>query len=450
MFPPVPALRLSARLALLLSLASTSFAAQALDIAVTKTSDSLDGSCDADCSLREAIVLANQTPGAHRIRLAAGTYHLRRPAPQSTAGRVFGEDDNIDGDLDIRAEITISGAGLTLTTINANRNDRVLDIFDGARVTVSDLTLSGGHHSDEGGAVRNHGELVLKDLRMRDNRLQMTGEDYSSVRYGGAIANYGTLSLLRCNLLYNFIAAVGLENRGGAVYNAGTLLIRDSALRANTVGNASDNYGGALFNSGTADIARTLMLVNYARDEGSSLMNAGVMKLTNSTVAGSSGGYSAALSNGHWRWQAEPVPELQLINVTVTENDTRGLVNYGRLLIRNSVVIGNKPQRAAQHDNCSSEGAAQSVQTRGLLAGINSCNAEQELDDNVAMTTVFYPLASNDSLLETYALRPNSPALDAGIGSCTSHDQRGSSRPRDGNGDGVAGCDLGAYERPAP
>src|SRR5690606_14010935 len=87
-----PALRPAACLCLFLSLAAAPFAALALDITVTKTSDSLDGACDDDCSLREAVVLANQTAGAHRIRLAAGTYQLSRPAPQSTAGKVFGED----------------------------------------------------------------------------------------------------------------------------------------------------------------------------------------------------------------------------------------------------------------------------------------------------------------------------------------------------------------------
>src|SRR5690606_18513963 len=146
---------------------------------------------------------------------------------------VFGEDENVDGDLDIQAELTISGAGLARTTINANRNDRVLDVFSGARVTLSEMTLSGGHHSDEGGAIRNHGDLSLKDVRLRDNQLLMTGEDFSVEGRGGAIANYGTLSLLRCNLLYNLVSIQTQKNSGGAIYNEGSLTMRDSAMRAN-------------------------------------------------------------------------------------------------------------------------------------------------------------------------------------------------------------------------
>ena len=46
----------------------------------------------------------------------------------------------------------------------------------------------------------------------------------------------------------------------------------------------------------------------------------------------------------------------------------------------------------------------------------------------------------------THALLPGSPAIDAAIGDCPDHDQRGAPRPQDGNDDGVAVCDLGAFE----
>ena len=41
-----------------------------------KTADTNDGACDADCSLREAITAANQTPGEDVVLLHAGTYTL--------------------------------------------------------------------------------------------------------------------------------------------------------------------------------------------------------------------------------------------------------------------------------------------------------------------------------------------------------------------------------------
>jgi hypothetical protein len=57
------------------------------------------------------------------------------------------------------------------------------------------------------------------------------------------------------------------------------------------------------------------------------------------------------------------------------------------------------------------------------------------------------PLANNGGPTWTHALLPGSPAIDAGSGvHCQAFDQRGYDRPVDGNGDGVAGCDIGAFE----
>ena len=60
---------------------------------VTKTSDTNDGVCDADCSLREAVIAANAAVGPATINLPPGTYGL------TLAGA--GEDKAATGDLDI-------------------------------------------------------------------------------------------------------------------------------------------------------------------------------------------------------------------------------------------------------------------------------------------------------------------------------------------------------------
>ena len=43
---------------------------------VTKTADTNDGTCDPDCSLREAIAGANRGGGADDVSVPAGTYLL--------------------------------------------------------------------------------------------------------------------------------------------------------------------------------------------------------------------------------------------------------------------------------------------------------------------------------------------------------------------------------------
>ncbi|HYW74193.1 MAG TPA: CSLREA domain-containing protein, partial [Pyrinomonadaceae bacterium] len=54
-------------------LALTAWAANAATYTVTKTADTNDGTCDADCSLREAIVAANNNPGADLIAFNIGS-----------------------------------------------------------------------------------------------------------------------------------------------------------------------------------------------------------------------------------------------------------------------------------------------------------------------------------------------------------------------------------------
>lgn len=60
---------------------------------------------------------------------------------------------------------------------------------------------------------------------------------------------------------------------------------------------------------------------------------------------------------------------------------------------------------------------------------------------------VLGPLQDNGGVTETMALGPGSSAIDTGDdGLCPATDQRSVARPQDGDGDGVAHCDVGAYE----
>src|SRR5436305_1377539 len=85
------------------------------------------------CTLRAAIMVANFVVGPHTINIPSGTYVLTRPGYQANA---------LVGDLDIKHDLTIQGAGSGATTIDGNgsvTHDRVFQILS----TVQNATLSG-------------------------------------------------------------------------------------------------------------------------------------------------------------------------------------------------------------------------------------------------------------------------------------------------------------------
>jgi CSLREA domain-containing protein len=122
---------------------------------VTKTLDTRDGACDSDCSLREAIIAANARPGPDTVIVPAGTYVLMQ------AGQ--GEDEARTGDLDIRDDLTLMGAGAEATRIDGNRTDRVFEIRGAAVVLLNGSAVENGSvPGDNGGGISNRSTGTLR------------------------------------------------------------------------------------------------------------------------------------------------------------------------------------------------------------------------------------------------------------------------------------------------
>lgn len=406
----------SAFLSLMLGLASP--AALAEDIRVSKTVDGDDGVCNADCSLREAIAYAAAQPGGHRIQLAEGRYVLD-PGGAARAGA--------DDGLVVSGELTMVGAGAGKTLLDGGRHGRLFSVSEGARLHLEQLSLRNGRSATRGGALLNEGETTLEHVELRDNQVYAIdpGPDHG---WGGAIANYGWLDIRSSHLVDN------------QAFSETTDEVR----------------GGGLYNQGLADIARSTLVRNSQGEGGlgAAILNTGVLRLVNSTLSNNPTYFGrGVLVNGRPQGQGGEGAQALLGNVTIAGNGNYGLMNFASMAVRNSLVAGNRHINDDSEvfvRNCLNQG--RSFDVRGLMLGRDGhgCSADLPLDDALTFTRVLEPLSAAPGAPPLHPLRAGSPAIDAGVGTCTASDQRKVLRPQDGNGDGVAGCDLGAYERAAP
>lgn len=263
--------RLGLALALALALAGALAARAATKtFEVNTTNDTSDGVCaPIDCSLRDAIIEANASPGADTITLPAGTYKLVLAGPD--------ENQSATGDLDILESVTINGAGAGQTIIQGDTGwaDRILQVVvPGAVVAIKDVTIEAGKSgAARGGGVYNQGTLTLVNSVVRGNT---TAAD------GGGLASDGALTLVDSTVSGNTAGG-----SGGGIDSQGALTLANSTLSGNTA-----SAGGGLANGGTTTLNGVTVSRNSASGgSGGGLLNpAGKsISLRNSLVAGNSG-----------------------------------------------------------------------------------------------------------------------------------------------------------------
>ena len=141
-----------------------------------------------DCTLRGAISKSNNDPNQ--------LYTIQIPGKQ--IGLALGgadEDQNATGDLDIRGSVSITGAGAGITSVNGNALDRVFHIHPGAYVEIREITILGGRTTQgdtpsgdavPGGGIYNAGQLILRNSAVEKNTTGRGGGGIAYSAYGGA------------------------------------------------------------------------------------------------------------------------------------------------------------------------------------------------------------------------------------------------------------------------
>ncbi len=347
------------------------------------------------CSLREAITAANTdsafmgcTPGsgADEIMLAALEYRL------DIAGA--GENANLSGDLDIRSDMIIRGAGADVTRIRGDRDDRVFDIATPATtVLVEGVTIRNGAGTFGGGIFNDVG------VSLRVENCSLTG---NATTQGGGIASLGALEVV--NSVFHANAATS----GGGIWSGGggTTTLRNVTFDSNT---SLESGSAASFNA-DATLNNITVSQNIADSDfddigdGALEINA-VVRISNSIVARNldlSIGGSGLVS-----------PDCAVGVSGAFDSDGHNLIG----------VLGN----------------ACALSTAGV--GDKSGTAAQPLNP------LLQPFAVYGGTVEVFLPKAISPAVEAGSplavgmsGACEATDARGISRPQ------ATRCDIGAAE----
>jgi CSLREA domain-containing protein len=294
---------------------------------VTKTLDTADGECSVDdCSLREAVIAANESLGRNEIVVPPGFYLLT----------ITGSDHPLNpagtGDLDFTGSALIHGAPkMEPPVIDGGTGDRIFDVHEGFRVEMSEMRLQNGAALD-GGAIYTQGELVLSDVDIRDSVAHA---------YGGGIYNGGSLTIQDVTVTGNTS-----DKDGGGIANVfGTLLANlegPSRSPGGVYGNSAAEEGGGIYNyGGRIELAGRMIVNANSASTGGGIYNAGVMKLTGIQIADN----QASIGGGIFTaWSAE-TDSAEAMRIDVRQNSATvgaGILDANSTLrLENSSVANN-------------------------------------------------------------------------------------------------------------
>jgi CSLREA domain-containing protein len=239
------------------------------NVVVTTTRDGNDGECSKDCTLREAIAVADANAGRY-VQLPPGVYKL-------TLGPLVLGNDIVFG---VGFGGTTS-AGARTTVIDGRGANRVIEVSPNASGVLAGLTISGGGGVTAGGGalVQPTGQLTFYDSILKDN---------VATSRGGGIDNQGDLALFHTTVTGNRVTA----GSGGGVAGEQN---SDTAIYSSTVsGNTASANGGGIIVGGSLQLQSSTVASNTAAAGGGLYQEStpSASTLMTSTILGANGGGS--------------------------------------------------------------------------------------------------------------------------------------------------------------
>ena len=458
-------------------------------IVVDTTSDAVDLS-DGVTSLREAIELAEQAPGAYTITfdesLFAGGAQTILLGDEDGNGLL--DATEAPSQLSLNSDLTITGPGSDQLTITASHQSRIFSTTSWQRldIEIEGVTLAEGL-AGNGAAIQVYGNnLTLDDVIFRDNFAMTldTGDTYIG-KEGGAIffqgiddASYNRSQLTITNSTFDG----NYGGRGGAIYSYasyGEIVIDtttfannyafykmdyvDGAPNIHTTDNVHHGHGGAIrlgaWNAhtdgngdGTVAIRNSTIHNNTSEKDGAGISVSGrhlSVDIENSTLSSNhSKRYGGAIAT-HF------TQDIDIVNSTITNNkatsQSGAIYNsswsgQSNLALHNTIIAGNHRTNGTVDDLNGPLVVDSSHNLIGRWLADNESSltgSNNTIDDN--LDPGLLPLGDYGGPTLTHELIETSLAVDAGDTLLApTLDQRGLLRNDFINGGGVV--DIGAFE----
>ena len=273
---------------------------------VTKTADTNDGNCNADCSLREAVTAANANLDPSQITFDNQIFGAAAQTIALSTGELVLEENR---------RIVITGPGTNLLTVSGNNMSRIWRLRRDVTATITGLTMTGGtvasgSGSANGGAIYIEPNGVATKLTL--NSVVISGNQTGT---GGGISTLGSSTLTITNSVISNNTATYSPGGGGIYFDSGTLSIDNCAISNNAASFELAGGGGGISLGGSA----------------------AVMTISNSMVTGNTATYTGGIGAGG---------TTNIINTIISNNravrSAGGIAVSGTVTISDSIIRGNQ------------------------------------------------------------------------------------------------------------
>ncbi len=371
----------------------------------------------------------------------------------------------------VDASAILDGFTISLGYANGTSNDTGGGMYNrNSSPTLSNVTFSGNTAIYYGGGMHNdNSSPILSNVTFSSN---------SASYYGGGMSNTYSSSSTLSNV--TFIANTAGNFGGGMYNNSSSPSLSNVTFSGNTasnhgggmsnfggsaslsnvtfIGNTATRSGGGMYNyNNSATLSNVTFIDNLATNDGGGMFNSqSSSTLSDITFSGNTAGSfgggmynlqgNPSLNNitfsgnnaehfggGMLSFQSSPTLRNVTFSGNTATNNGGGIYNLqGSPTLTNAILWGNTPDQI--------RGDSTTVTYSDVQGGYPGTG-------NINDDPLLGPLADNGGLTQTHAIAAGSPAIDAGDPDvCPNIDQRAFTRPIDGDENGTAICDMGAYE----